>query len=320
MATRQSGGPARPAAHRASQCMRAGSSFDLRPAIVQASQAHRIARPTLQPPHLRIPPPRAHPPAARAPPLCRVIAAGGFTPSRAVSGYDWALASAGAPGAPTRRGKCRTGQPLTGRGEGLWVLTRSAVDPVGAQAGIDAAAAMGFDTQTLKPVDQRSCGGAPSSAATAAAPEAVSGRATHGAASADAAVPGAAIAGSGPAIAGSGAAAAAPGLKLEAGRGLFRVTRHGAVPAGVNSNPAAAAAAASDGAAGWSHKAGRSGAAAVATASPAAGPPAEEFLEEEGEGALAGVPPLGSPLAVTRQVYFDLEQGGKDLGRVVVGL
>jgi hypothetical protein len=265
-------------------------------------------------------------------PRLRVIAVGGTAPG---GGYSWAVLSAGAPGVAARRGKCRTGQALTGRGEGLWILTRGPADAAATEAGVEAAQVMGFDTSGLRGVGHEGCD-------YGAAPPAEGG----GSAAADA---GGAPADAGGAAGGSiAAASAAPagGVKPEPARGLFRLGRRGAAPsASVGAAPRSGASGggagdqgrlrleASDGAAlvaaggnAWQqHVPVRppAGAGGGAAAGPLSGAPGVAAAAAPGGRAAGGSPALhlapGEP-AVTRIVYLELEQGGTDLGRVILGL
>lgn len=209
-------------------------------------------------------------------PSSRVIAAG--KSANQTLGYDWAVVSGGPPSVPTLRGKCRTGDvihtPLDVKGDGLWLFTRNPIDPAGAQAALDAADTLGFDTKLLKPVMQRGClFGAPPTPAPPLIPGGilnVPAASTIKAAAATSAMSkanamtnavtnakAAASSGSKQSVAtGAGGAKAATGIKLE-------------------SAPVPAAAAGGSG---------------------------------------------GASPKVTRKIYFNLEQAGKPLGRVVLGL
>lgn len=77
-------------------------------------------------------------------------------------GYEWAIVSAGPPGVPTLRGKCRTGDmietPFAGmKGDGLWIFTRQPIDPDSTTAAVQTAQALGYDVRDLKRVIQRGC-------------------------------------------------------------------------------------------------------------------------------------------------------------------
>lgn len=88
-----------------------------------------------------------------------VVATGGAAPGA----YDWAIISGGAPSAEGKGGKCQTGRqtPLLRRfqtnGIGLWLFSRTPVDPAGTAAMLEAAQALGFDTSVLVPVVQAGC-------------------------------------------------------------------------------------------------------------------------------------------------------------------
>ena len=75
-------------------------------------------------------------------------------------GYQWAIASGGAPKVSTAKG-CMTGfdwkRPYLFSGVGLWLFSRYPVDPAATKEMRSVAKDLGFDISNLYPVEQKDC-------------------------------------------------------------------------------------------------------------------------------------------------------------------
>lgn len=75
--------------------------------------------------------------------------------------YEWAIISGGAPEVDGRDNLCLTGTKLENRFQtnnvGLWLFSRTQVDPAGTAIMLERARQLGLDTSQLLPVAQEGC-------------------------------------------------------------------------------------------------------------------------------------------------------------------